>query len=137
MATWTLPATLAATVEKTLAVLSDKEGRAISDLLDRKVTLEVRRRLAAGGHLWARHVVVGMNVLHRLADGAAARRFWDRPEHLRAWRRSAWATPEEVLPPSVDVIAADYDDAEAPFWHLVAKLLSQEDMEALAALEEA
>lgn len=136
VATWTLPGNLVEAVGETLTTLAGKEGRTISDLLDKKVTLEVRRRLVAEGYLWARHVVVGMNVLHRLADAAAGRRFWDRPDKLRAWRRSAWATPEDVLPPTVDVVAADYDEAEAAFWDLVAKRLSPADHAALAALEE-
>jgi hypothetical protein len=135
VASWPLPVHLVAPVTETLATLAGEKGRKVTDLLDHKVTPDVRARLAAEGHLWSRHVVAGMNNLHRLADAAAAKLFWDRPERLRAWRRSAWATPDEVLPPSTDVVADDYDEAEAPFWALVAARLTAKDREGLARLD--
>jgi hypothetical protein len=132
---WTLPENLVPAVRDTLERLGGAPGRRVSDLLDRKVTPEVRRRLAAAGHPWAVHVQVGMHVLHRLGDAAAARRFGDRPDVLRAWRRSSWASFEEVLPLTTDVVADDYDEAEDGFWRKVSSLMSEAERSALAELD--
>ncbi len=134
-ASWVLPEALIEAVANTLDTLRAKPGRKVSDLLDDKVTPEVRRRLAAAGHPWAVHVQVGMHVLHRLGDAAAAKRFGARPDVLRAWRRSSWASFEEVLPLTTDVVAADYDEAEGGFWQLVESLMGDEEKAAFAELD--
>jgi len=133
-ASWPLPERLVPDVAETLTTLAQAPGRGVSDVLSRLQRV-VASRLSEQGYLWARHVVFGMNILHVLADAAAAKIWWERPDKLRAWRRSAWAVPEEVLPASTDVVAADYDEAEAPFWDAVAARLSAADRAALEALD--
>lgn len=134
IARWPLPEHLVEAVRETLVTLDAPSARLVSDLLGDTVSVTVRERLAARGHLWARHVQVGMTVLHHLGDAAAAEVLRERPDRLRAWRRSIWATPDDVLPATTVTVAADYDACEAGFWDLVNTKLTPTDAAALAAL---
>lgn len=131
---WPLPERLVPHVKETLTTLAEAPGRRVSDDLSR-LQRAVASRLSDQGYRWSRHLAFGMNVFHFLADAAAAELWWEHPNKLRAWRRSAWAVPEEVLPASTDVVAADYDEAEAPFWDAITARLTAADRAALAALD--
>lgn len=85
-------------------------------------------------HPWVCHLRITVGLLHRLGDAAAVAALRERPDHLRAWRRSPWATAEEMEPLTTDAVACAYDEAEAPFWEKVSALLNDEDRQVLASL---
>lgn len=104
-----------------------------ADLL-KAATTEVRRRLSAAGHAWAPHVVVSTRTLHQMADEAAVRLFGDDPARLRNYRRSPYAKPGEVRPPTTEEVADAFDEAMAPLVTDVLERLSERARSALKAL---
>jgi len=106
----------------------------VANLLHDKVTKEVRERLAESGILWAQHVNVSVTTLRALGVEVALRSYRDRHEFLRAYRRSAYAHPEDIENPSSEETMTLFDAAVAPFWERVGELLSVEARSAIAAL---
>jgi hypothetical protein len=133
-ARWPLDAQLADAVSETLHTLT-VSNRRLSDLLSKTVTRQLRRRMLAA-HPWAVHLRITVGLLHRLGDAAAVAALRERPDQLRAWRRSPWATAQDLEPLTTDAVANAYDDAEAPFWERVDARLTDEDRRALASLSQ-
>jgi len=131
-ARWPLDEHLMEPVAQTLATLEKARTR-LSDLLTKRVTRELRRRLLPE-HPWVVHLRVTVRLLHRLGDAAAVAALRDRPDALRAWRRSPWVHAEDIEPLTTEAVASAYDEAEAPFWQRVDELLSEDDRRALQAL---
>jgi hypothetical protein len=104
-----------------------------ADLL-KAATTEVRRRLSAAGHAWAPHVVVSARTLHQMADEAADRLFGDDAARLRTFRRSPYARPGEIRPPTTEKVAEALDAAMAPLVAEVLEYLSPRARTALQAL---
>jgi hypothetical protein len=131
-ARWPLDEELVRPVAETLATLEQTATR-LSDLLTKRVTCELRRCMAPE-HPWVVHLRVTIGLLHRLGDAAAVAALRDRPDALRAWRRSPWAHAEDIEPLTTEAVASAYDEAEAAFWQRVAGLLSDDDCRVLGAL---
>jgi len=106
----------------------------VANLLHDKITKEVRTRLAGSGILWAQHVNVSVTTLRALGVEVALSRYRDRHEFLRAYRRTAYAHPEDIENPSSEETMTLFDAAVAPFWERVGQLLSVEARSAIAAL---
>lgn len=139
---WPLDPDSANLVRATLATLSRAREEKptirletqVANLLHDKVTKEVRKRLTQSGIVWAEHVNVSVTTLRALGVEVALRRYRDRREFLRAYRRTAYAHPEDIENPSSEETMTLFDNAVAPFWERVGELLSLETRSAIAAL---
>ncbi len=105
----------------------------LSNVLSTAVEPEVRRRLLAAGHRWATALDVSIGSLRRAGiEQLLATN--ERRELVRAFTRNPRAHPEDLLPPvSVEVMAA-FDEAVAPFWTQIGRMLSPTAKAAIAAL---
>jgi len=103
-----------------------------ADLL-KLATSEVRRRLGADC-AWRRHVVVSTRTLHQIADEQADRLLGDDPVRLRVYRRSPYARPGSVRPPTTTKVADAYDAALAPLLEAIWQRLTREARAALEGL---
>jgi hypothetical protein len=131
-ARWPLDKRLVGAVSATLRTLKASKGR-LSDLLSKTVTRKLRRRMVSA-HPWVVHLRITVGLMHRLGDAAAVDALRDRPDQLRAWRRSPWASAQEIEPLTTEAVASAYDEAEAPFWQRIDGLMSDDDRRVLASL---
>lgn len=94
-----------------------KKHRAPAELLGdelKRVTTQVRRRLAAATYRWARNVVVNARSLHQRADESAHDRHGDDPPRLRMYRRTPYAEADDVRPATTAAVAEAFDRAMTP-----------------------
>ena len=134
-ASWDLPEdqpSLAGALEA-LTRVRGKGARWVSDVLADEITPALRKRLLPE-QAWAVHLRITVALLHRVADAAAVAALRERPDWLRAWRRSPWADADEMTPPTTAEVASAYETGEAPFWGVVEAKLTDEDRATLAGL---
>jgi hypothetical protein len=102
----------------------------------KRVTTEVKRRLAEAGYTWAPNVKVTVGTLHQASDEFAEARWRDQPHLLASFRRNPSVRPEGVRPATNITSAAAFDHAFAKIIAEVDPLLSDRARQALEELRE-